>query len=84
MAIFLDWPDDAAAATMATVLRQDQAERAIWDAKRAIGTLTRIAAEAETNQEAMRLYHLIRDEVEQSSTAAVLTALVRADQTCGK
>lgn len=81
MAIFLDWSiGGPEAATAVTVIRQEQAERAVWDAKRAIGTLTRLAADAETNDEALRLYHLIRDEVESSSTAAVLTALVRADR----
>jgi hypothetical protein len=80
MAIYLDFPTGVASAPT----RMEQAERAVWEAKRAIGTLTRLAAEAVDVDEAQALYHLIRDEVEQSSTAAAIVALTRADERCGK
>jgi hypothetical protein len=80
MAIYLDFPTGVATFPS----RAEQAERAVWEAKRAIGTLTRLAADAADVSEAMTLYHLIRDEVEQSSTAAAIVALTRADERCGK
>jgi hypothetical protein len=80
MAIYLDFPTVAPSSPS----RMEQAERAVWEAKRAIGTLTRLASDAEDTEEALTLYHLIRDEVESSSTAAAIVALTRADERCGK
>lgn len=54
------------------------AERAVWDAKRAIGDLTRLANDAQTVDQALRYYRLAH-EVEEAAHGCVGVALTRTD-----